>query len=87
MNAEEYHYLNRFAENTNVDDLHDRLVENIDKLEWVLKNFRAGKIRKTELHSTIPLSSLETLLKEMIRLEKYEICAIIHSLMVEAYDC
>lgn len=66
---------------------HDAVREmRVKSLSWMLECFRKGTIRKNTIINLIPLENLQTLLEDMIEVERYEDCAIIKSVIDEIYE-
>lgn len=74
-----------FFRKNNLIDKNELFEMRVRSLEWMMKCFKEGTIRKKTIVNLIPLGNLEILLKHMETRERYEDCSIIKEVIDTIY--
>lgn len=80
MTPEEFYWKNKLTNQEYMKEIRVR------SLSWVLDCFDRGTIRKRTIKQLIPKISLESLLKEMEDVERYEECVVIKKVLDRIYS-
>ena len=80
MTPEEYYYKYIRKDNTILYEM------RIKSLEWMLKCFKKGTIRKRTIVNLIPIDQLHDLLDWLVDIERYEDCVTVKEVIDTIYE-